>query len=81
MHSRTHMLTCMYELSHSLHRHAHYEVFAFLLNCFCTCELHSYSSPSPKQLDYGDPPKEREGKSAQDSTWGNSLANDCKVVG
>ncbi|XP_026021029.1 sperm associated antigen 9a isoform X2 [Astatotilapia calliptera] len=30
------------------------------------------------KLDYGDPPKEREGKSAQDSTWGNSLADDCK---
>ncbi|XP_039974774.1 sperm associated antigen 9a isoform X6 [Xiphias gladius] len=27
---------------------------------------------------YVDPPKEREGKSAQDSTWGNSLADDCK---
>ncbi|XP_029996963.1 sperm associated antigen 9a isoform X7 [Sphaeramia orbicularis] len=30
------------------------------------------------KLDYVDPPKEREGKSAQDSTWGNSLADDCK---
>ncbi|XP_042360801.1 sperm associated antigen 9a isoform X3 [Plectropomus leopardus] len=30
------------------------------------------------KLDFGDPPKEREGKSAQDSTWGNSLADDCK---
>lgn len=35
----------------------------------------------PKQLDFVDPPKDREGKSAQDSTWGNSLADDCKVVG
>ncbi|XP_067471769.1 sperm associated antigen 9a isoform X4 [Thunnus thynnus] len=30
------------------------------------------------KLDFVDPPKEREGKSAQDSTWGNSLADDCK---
>ncbi|XP_068193096.1 sperm associated antigen 9a isoform X4 [Antennarius striatus] len=30
------------------------------------------------KLDYLDPPKERESKSAQDSTWGNSLADDCK---
>ncbi|XP_056257222.1 sperm associated antigen 9a isoform X10 [Seriola aureovittata] len=30
------------------------------------------------KLDFADPPKEREGKSAQDSTWGNSLADDCK---
>ncbi|XP_030590970.1 sperm associated antigen 9a isoform X3 [Archocentrus centrarchus] len=30
------------------------------------------------KLDFGDPPKEREGKSAQDSSWGNSLADDCK---
>ncbi|XP_049926164.1 C-Jun-amino-terminal kinase-interacting protein 4-like isoform X5 [Epinephelus moara] len=36
------------------------------------------SNTSLKQLDFGDPPKEREGKSAQDSTWGNSLADDCK---
>lgn len=35
----------------------------------------------PKQLDFADPQKEREGKSAQDSTWGNSLADDCKVAG
>ncbi|KAM4717636.1 sperm associated antigen 9a isoform 2-T2 [Anableps anableps] len=30
------------------------------------------------KLDFVDPPKEREGKSAQDPTWGNSLADDCK---
>ncbi|XP_029293267.1 sperm associated antigen 9a isoform X2 [Cottoperca gobio] len=30
------------------------------------------------KLDFVDPPKEREGKSAQDSTWGNSVADDCK---
>ncbi|XP_047199786.1 sperm associated antigen 9a isoform X7 [Hippoglossus stenolepis] len=30
------------------------------------------------KLDYVDPPRDREGKSAQDSTWGNSLADDCK---
>ncbi|XP_035470190.1 sperm associated antigen 9a isoform X5 [Scophthalmus maximus] len=36
------------------------------------------SNTSLKQLDFVDPPKEREGKSAQDSTWGNSLADDCK---
>ncbi|XP_028267014.1 sperm associated antigen 9a isoform X2 [Parambassis ranga] len=30
------------------------------------------------KLDFTDPPKEREGQSAQDSTWGNSLADDCK---
>lgn len=35
----------------------------------------------PKQLDFVDPPKEREGKGALDSSWGNSLADDCKVVG
>lgn len=34
-----------------------------------------------KQLDFVDPPKDGEGKSAQDSSWGNSLADDCKVVG
>ncbi|XP_074552376.1 sperm associated antigen 9a isoform X2 [Halichoeres trimaculatus] len=28
--------------------------------------------------DFVDPPKDREGKSAQDSSWGNSLADDCK---
>ncbi|XP_041867950.1 sperm associated antigen 9a isoform X3 [Melanotaenia boesemani] len=37
-----------------------------------------HSNTSLKQLDFVDPPKEREGKSAQDSTWGNSLADDCK---
>ena len=47
----------------------------------CTSELHSYSPHPLEQLDFGDPPQEREGKSAQDSTWGNSLADDCKVVG
>ncbi|XP_029293266.1 sperm associated antigen 9a isoform X1 [Cottoperca gobio] len=36
------------------------------------------SNTSLKQLDFVDPPKEREGKSAQDSTWGNSVADDCK---
>ncbi|XP_047427722.1 sperm associated antigen 9a isoform X4 [Mugil cephalus] len=36
------------------------------------------SNASLKQLDFADPPKEREGKGAQDSTWGNSLADDCK---
>ncbi|KAK9534945.1 hypothetical protein VZT92_007358 [Zoarces viviparus] len=30
------------------------------------------------KLDFVDPPKAREGKSAQDSTWGKSLADDCK---
>ncbi|XP_034749437.1 sperm associated antigen 9a isoform X11 [Etheostoma cragini] len=30
------------------------------------------------KLDFVNPPKERDGKSAQDSTWGNSLADDCK---
>lgn len=34
-----------------------------------------------EQLDFTEPPKEREGKSAQDSSWGNSLADDCKVAG
>uniref|UniRef100_A0A3P8SH62 C-Jun-amino-terminal kinase-interacting protein 4 n=1 Tax=Amphiprion percula TaxID=161767 RepID=A0A3P8SH62_AMPPE len=36
------------------------------------------SNTSLKQLDFVDPLKEREGKRAQDSTWGNSLADDCK---
>ncbi|KAM4717637.1 sperm associated antigen 9a isoform 3-T3 [Anableps anableps] len=36
------------------------------------------SNTNLKQLDFVDPPKEREGKSAQDPTWGNSLADDCK---
>ncbi|XP_024862928.1 sperm associated antigen 9a [Kryptolebias marmoratus] len=36
------------------------------------------SNTSLKQLDFADPPKERGGKGAQDSTWGNSLADDCK---
>ncbi|XP_029913051.1 sperm associated antigen 9a isoform X4 [Myripristis murdjan] len=36
------------------------------------------SNASLKQLDLDDPPKKREGKSAQDSSWGNSLADDCK---
>ncbi|KAM4535650.1 sperm associated antigen 9a isoform 1-T1 [Fundulus diaphanus] len=36
------------------------------------------SNTSLKQLDFVAPPKEREGKSAQDPTWGNSLAVDCK---
>ncbi|XP_026181139.1 sperm associated antigen 9a isoform X2 [Mastacembelus armatus] len=35
-------------------------------------------SSTSLKLDFVDPPKEREGKSAQDSTWGNSLADDCK---
>ncbi|XP_034046841.1 sperm associated antigen 9a isoform X10 [Thalassophryne amazonica] len=30
------------------------------------------------KLDLNEPSKKREGKSAQDSTWGNSLADDCK---
>ncbi|XP_075880137.1 sperm associated antigen 9a isoform X2 [Nelusetta ayraudi] len=30
------------------------------------------------KLDFTEPPKAREGKSAQDSSWGNSLADDCK---
>ncbi|XP_038132554.1 sperm associated antigen 9a isoform X2 [Cyprinodon tularosa] len=30
------------------------------------------------KLDFAEPPKEREGKSARDPTWGNSLADDCK---
>lgn len=37
--------------------------------------------PRREQLDFTEPPKEREGKSAQDSSWGNSLADDCKVAG
>ncbi|KAM8824969.1 sperm associated antigen 9a isoform 2-T2 [Synchiropus picturatus] len=28
--------------------------------------------------DFADPPQEREGKGAQDPSWGNSLADDCK---
>ncbi|XP_029945538.1 sperm associated antigen 9a isoform X2 [Salarias fasciatus] len=36
------------------------------------------SNTSLKQLDFADPSKDRGGKSAQDSTWGNSLADDCK---
>ncbi|MED6241708.1 C-Jun-amino-terminal kinase-interacting protein 4, partial [Ataeniobius toweri] len=36
------------------------------------------SNTSLKQLDFVNPPKEREGKSVQDPTWGNSLADDCK---
>ncbi|XP_029692725.1 C-Jun-amino-terminal kinase-interacting protein 4-like isoform X6 [Takifugu rubripes] len=36
------------------------------------------SNTNLKQLDFADPQKEREGKSARDSTWGNSLADDCK---
>ncbi|XP_019125352.2 sperm associated antigen 9a isoform X4 [Larimichthys crocea] len=36
------------------------------------------SNTSLKQLDFVDPPKEREGKGALDSSWGNSLADDCK---
>uniref|UniRef100_A0A3P8W208 C-Jun-amino-terminal kinase-interacting protein 4 n=1 Tax=Cynoglossus semilaevis TaxID=244447 RepID=A0A3P8W208_CYNSE len=36
------------------------------------------SNTSLKQLDLVEPPREREGKSAQDSTWGISLADDCK---
>ncbi|XP_028311433.1 LOW QUALITY PROTEIN: sperm associated antigen 9a [Gouania willdenowi] len=39
---------------------------------------HTRSNTSLKQLDFADPPKEREGKNAQESTWGNSLADDCK---
>ncbi|XP_047215687.1 sperm associated antigen 9a isoform X2 [Girardinichthys multiradiatus] len=30
------------------------------------------------KLDFVNPPEEREGKSVQDPTWGNSLADDCK---
>ncbi|KAM8843811.1 sperm associated antigen 9a isoform 2-T2 [Spinachia spinachia] len=36
------------------------------------------SNTSLKQLDFVNPPKAKEGKGAQDSTWGNSLADDCK---
>ncbi|MED6290089.1 C-Jun-amino-terminal kinase-interacting protein 4, partial [Characodon lateralis] len=36
------------------------------------------SNTSLKQLDFVNPPKEREGKNVQDPTWGNSLADDCK---
>ncbi|XP_020561033.1 C-Jun-amino-terminal kinase-interacting protein 4 isoform X4 [Oryzias latipes] len=36
------------------------------------------SNTSLKQLDFDDPPKEREGKGAQDPPWGNSLADACK---
>ncbi|XP_043957000.1 sperm associated antigen 9a isoform X1 [Gambusia affinis] len=36
------------------------------------------SNTSLKQLDFVDPQKEREGKSAQDPAWGKSLADDCK---
>uniref|UniRef100_A0A665UGS0 C-Jun-amino-terminal kinase-interacting protein 4 n=1 Tax=Echeneis naucrates TaxID=173247 RepID=A0A665UGS0_ECHNA len=42
-----------------------------------TDPTHPRSNTSLK-LDFADPPKEREGKNAQDSTWGNSLADDCK---
>ncbi|XP_054614492.1 sperm associated antigen 9a isoform X3 [Dunckerocampus dactyliophorus] len=35
-------------------------------------------SNSSLQQDLAYPPKEREGKSVQDSTWGSSLADDCK---
>lgn len=34
----------------------------------------------PKQLEAEDSLKKREGKSSQE-TWGNSLADNCKVVG
>ncbi|XP_056143485.1 sperm associated antigen 9a isoform X2 [Lampris incognitus] len=30
------------------------------------------------KLDLDDPPRKREGRSAQDTSWGNSLADDCK---
>ncbi|XP_068434013.1 sperm associated antigen 9a isoform X2 [Clinocottus analis] len=36
------------------------------------------SNNASLKLDFVDPPKPREGKSAQDSSWGNSLADDCK---
>uniref|UniRef100_A0AAQ4S372 C-Jun-amino-terminal kinase-interacting protein 4 n=2 Tax=Gasterosteus aculeatus aculeatus TaxID=481459 RepID=A0AAQ4S372_GASAC len=36
------------------------------------------SNTSLKQLDFVNPPKAKEGNGAQDSTWGNSLADDCK---
>ncbi|XP_053707990.1 sperm associated antigen 9a isoform X3 [Synchiropus splendidus] len=36
------------------------------------------SNTSLKQSDFADPPQEREGKGAQDPSWGNSLADDCK---
>lgn len=53
--------------------------------CWAACAHVSFTvalpPPPPKQLDFTDPPKERQGKSAQDSSWGNSLADDCKVVG
>ncbi|XP_061555902.1 sperm associated antigen 9a isoform X1 [Phycodurus eques] len=35
-------------------------------------------STSSLQQDFASPPKERGGKSARDSTWGSSLADDCK---
>ncbi|XP_077475457.1 sperm associated antigen 9a isoform X2 [Stigmatopora argus] len=36
------------------------------------------SNTSLQQQDFANPPRERGGKSAQDSTWGISLADDCK---
>ncbi|XP_062309287.1 sperm associated antigen 9a isoform X1 [Osmerus eperlanus] len=39
---------------------------------------HPRSNASLKQLDMDDAPKRWEGKSMQDSTWGSSLADDCK---
>ncbi|XP_019744206.1 sperm associated antigen 9a isoform X3 [Hippocampus comes] len=38
---------------------------------------HTRSNTSLQQ-DFANPPRERGGKSAQDSTWGSSLADDCK---
>ena len=64
--------------SHSLHLHL--RVFAFLLNFFSASAQVSFILLSlPKQSDFADPQIEREGKSAQASTWGSSLADDCKV--
>ncbi|CAB1342289.1 unnamed protein product, partial [Coregonus sp. 'balchen'] len=41
---------------------------------------HPRSNASLK-LDADDPPKKREGYSTLQITWGNSLTDDCKVVG
>lgn len=61
-----------------------YESLHFCWTAFAHVSFIPPLPPAPsrsKQLDFDDPPKEREGKGAQDSTWGNSLADDCKVVG
>ncbi|XP_077397399.1 sperm associated antigen 9a isoform X3 [Festucalex cinctus] len=39
---------------------------------------HTRSNTSLQQQDFANPPRERGGLSMQDSTWGSSLADDCK---